>query len=195
MTETKRRRYNSPLREQQMAETRQRLIQAGVELVQEIPDWDWKNLTFRAVGKHAGISERTVYRHFSSERELRDAVMERMVSESGVDISKLELDNFSDVAERIFAYMAAVKAPPALVEDPTLASMDQLRREALLSAVVRAKPDWGEQDQKHLAAMLDILWDLPSYERLLAAWDFSSEQASGVISRMIQLLIDNYKPE
>ncbi|GAB3115101.1 TetR/AcrR family transcriptional regulator [Aestuariicella hydrocarbonica] len=184
----KRRRYNSPLREQQMAKTRQNLIQAGVELVHEFPDWDWNNLTFRAVGKRAGVSERTAYRHFATERQLRDAVMEELVKDSGIRLEELELDNFSDVTARIFSIQSSFAVTPKTVEDPTLATMDQQRREALHQAVIRATPSWQQQDQETVAATLDILWNLPSFERLIAAWDFEPERASDTILWVIALI-------
>ena len=45
--------------------------------------WDWRDLTFRSVAERAGVGERTVYRHFPTERHLHDAVMERLESEAG----------------------------------------------------------------------------------------------------------------
>ena len=187
------RRYHSPLREQQAAETRQRLIKAGVELVQELPDWDWKNLTFKAVGQRAGVSERTVYRHFSSERQLRDAVMDELVTASGIQLEHLELDNFRDATAKIFATLSTFSLTPETVTDPTLASMDDQRRAALQAAVQRATPGWSLQDQETIAAGLDILWDLPSYERLLAAWKFEPERASRTILWMIRLIEESVK--
>lgn len=184
----KRRRYHSPLREQQAAQTRQKLIMAGVELVQELPDWDWKHLTFKTVSQRAGVSERTVYRHFASERQLRDTVMEELVTASGIELEQLELDNFSEATQKIFAMLSTFSLAPETVQDPTLASMDQKRREALQSAVERATPAWSEEQQQTVAAALDILWDVPSFERLIAAWNFSPDRAARTIQWMIHLV-------
>ena len=38
------RRYNSPLRQQQAAATRERIVAAGAKLVHSYPAWDWTNL-------------------------------------------------------------------------------------------------------------------------------------------------------
>jgi AcrR family transcriptional regulator len=73
-----RRRYDSPVRRQRAAETRERIIASGVELVHSFKSWDWAELTFRATAEGAGVSESTVYRHFANERELQDAVMGRL---------------------------------------------------------------------------------------------------------------------
>jgi AcrR family transcriptional regulator len=48
----------------------------------ELPTWDWDGLTFRALAERAEVSERTVYRHFPTERKLHDAVMERREDEA-----------------------------------------------------------------------------------------------------------------
>ena len=48
---------------------------AGLDLVMGFDSWDWSGLTFRAVAQRAGVGERTVYRHFPTERALHDAIM------------------------------------------------------------------------------------------------------------------------
>src|SRR5436305_10897149 len=57
------RRYDSPLRRERAAQTRDSIISAGAELVHEFSSWDWRKLTIRAVAERAGVHERTVYRH------------------------------------------------------------------------------------------------------------------------------------
>ena len=137
------RRYNSPLRQQQAAATRERIVAAGAKLVHSYPAWDWTNLTAPAVGERAGVSERTVQRHFATERQLRDAVLQRMLEESGIALQDLELDHFADVTERMFAYLSSFAIAPEPVSDPSFASMDEYRRDALLNAVARATPGWA----------------------------------------------------
>ena len=65
--------------------------------------WDWHELTFRAVAERAGVSERTVYRHFPTERHLHDAVMARLEDEAGIAYEDVDLDNLADVTARVFA--------------------------------------------------------------------------------------------
>ena len=70
---------------------------AGSELVHGFDSWDWDQLTFRAVAAQAGVGERTVYRHFPTERLLHDAVMHRLHEEAGVDYGSVTIDNLAEV--------------------------------------------------------------------------------------------------
>ena len=81
------RRYNSPLRQQQTLETRERIVAAGAKLVHSYRAWDWTNLTALAVGECARVSDRTVQRHFPTERLLRDAVLQRVYEVSGIGLN------------------------------------------------------------------------------------------------------------
>jgi AcrR family transcriptional regulator len=80
MTDTApaRRRYDSPVRRERAAQTRERILAAGAELLHGFPIWNWGALTVPAVATRAGVTERTVYRYFANERALRDAVLGRL---------------------------------------------------------------------------------------------------------------------
>src|SRR5213595_3751824 len=114
-----RRRYESPVRRRQVAATRERILDAGSALVHGLPTWDWRTLTFRAVAEQAGVSERTVYRHFATERELRDAVMRRLEEEAGVSYEGIGLDDLAPVTALVFSARASFAASATVVDDPT----------------------------------------------------------------------------
>ncbi len=182
------RRYHSPLREQQSQDTRRRIITAGAELVQGFHAWDWTNLTARAVGERAGVSERTVQRYFPAETQLRDAVLERMVEDSGVDLGALQFGEFADVIQRMFTYLSSFAVAPEKQEDPSFASIDRYRREALLQAVERGVPEWSDEDRKAVAAALDIFWNPPLYERMVGEWGLDADRAVGIIRWLVTLI-------
>lgn len=184
-----RRRYHSPLRQQQTAETRERIITAGVEIVHKLPSWDWKNLSAGVVGERAGVSERTVHRHFSTERKLRDAVLQRLVEESGIDMAQMRLGEFAQTVGALFRYMQSFTAggntPPL---DPALESMDQQRIDALKQAVVRATPDWSDRKRETAAAILDVFWQPQIYDRFTLVWGFDADRAVDTITWIIDLI-------
>src|SRR4029077_13456726 len=102
-----RRLYDSPLRRQQAAQTRERIIAAGANIAHRLPAWDWRSLTFKAVGERARVAERTVHRYFSTEWKLRDAILQRLVQESGVSLDGLELRDFASMVARVYRYLSS----------------------------------------------------------------------------------------
>jgi AcrR family transcriptional regulator len=190
-----RRRYESPLRRQRAAETRERIVSAGATLARSFTTWDWKELTFRAVAQSAGVSESSVYRYFANERELHDAVMQRLGEQAGVTYEGVTLDQVAGVAGRVFAAMSgfAVSAWTQQVDDPTFTAIDQKRGQALRDAVEAAAPLWSPRQRDAVAGVLDVLWSPVSLERLMAAWRMSPERATEVIRWAIGLVVDSVR--
>lgn len=183
-----RRQYDSPLRRQQTAETRERIVAAGAEIAHRLPAWDWSEMTFKAVGTRAGVTERTVHRYFSTERTLRDAVLQRLVQESGISLEGLKLGDFAGIATSVYRYLSTFKVALQTTTDPTFAALDQQRREALLGAVTRSAKGWSASEQEIAAAMLDMLWNPSFYERLTTAWHLDVDRATQAISWVISLV-------
>ncbi len=192
------RKYHSPLRQEQAAKTRERIITAGSELVHSFPTWDWKNLTANAVSKRAGVSERTVHRHFSSERELRDAVLQALVAESGVDLGRISLEGFDDIVISMFSYLASFAAAPDITEDPSQTEVDAMRTRALADAVAAVTPGWSSREREPVAAVLDMLWQPATQDRLKLVWNQDAETFARTIRWFIALIRDaleqNRKP-
>ena len=187
---TPHRAYDSPLRREQAAATRARIVAAGSELVHELPSWDWDDLTFRAVAERAGVAIRTVYRHFPTERLLHDAVMAKLEDEAGVQYRGMTIEQVSEVAAKVFQSMAAFAAAPVLPAPPeaTFAAEDDKRRRALEEAVESATPGWTATEKEAAAAALDILWSPSNYERLITAWGLDREAATRVMAWIIDLV-------
>jgi len=185
---TARRRYDSPLRQQRAAETRDRIVTAGCEILQGASIRDWGALTMQAVADRAGVNERTVYRHLTNERGLRDAVMHRLEEQAGIDLSTLRLEDIAEVAGRIFASVSAHPLPPRPPLDPTLSEASQRQREALLRALAPHAAGWTETDRTVAAAMFDTLWGLAPYERLVADWGLDPERAVAGITWVMGLI-------
>jgi len=180
--------YDSTLRRQRAAETRARIIAAGSELLHGSSVRDWHGLTIRAVAERAGVNERTVYRHFSNEQGLHDAVMQQFEDEAGIDLRGMRLEDVADVTARIFAHVSS--HPPDVRQplDPTLLDAKQRQHEALLTAVAARAGAWSDKKRRGAAAVLDVLWSVASYERMVVDWQMDPAEATRVISWVIGLI-------
>jgi AcrR family transcriptional regulator len=189
--ESPRRRYHSPARQQRAAATREQIIDAGARLVREFTTWDWDELTFRAVAERAGVSERTVYRNFPSERHLHDAIMGRLEDEAGISYQDVELDNLAEVTARVFASLRrfAIKDIVGTPQGPAFASADARRHDALDRVVSAQTPQLPDAQRRALAGLLDVLWSPPSYERLVGAWNLDNAQAVSAVQWLIAKVI------
>lgn len=65
--------YRSQLREQQAEQTRERIVEA---LLEQVVDTQRSDFSIAEVAARAGVSERTVYRHFPSREDLLGAIDE-----------------------------------------------------------------------------------------------------------------------
>jgi AcrR family transcriptional regulator len=176
-TASTKRRYDNTRRRERANETRERIEIAGAELVRESSIRDWRGVTLRAVAERAGVNERTVYRHFANERALRDAVMQRLESESGVDLTNMALADVADAAARIFRLVAPSLSDTRPPLDPTLAEAGRRQHVALLAAVHEHTPEWPDADRRLVAAVLDVLWSVGAHERMVRDWGLDTEEA------------------
>ncbi len=182
--------YDGTLRRERAAETRERILDAGSELIHRTSVRDWKKLTVRAVAVRAGVNERTVYRHFGSEWGLRDAVMHRNEQEAGIELAGMHLEDIATVAAQILDHVAQYPKEPRPPLDPTLAAAKDRQHEALLSAVRPEVGQWPEERQMVVAGVLDALWSVATYERLAVEWEIDHEQAVEGITWVIGLVAD-----
>jgi AcrR family transcriptional regulator len=180
--------YDNTLRRTRAAGTRDRMVSAGCDLLQGASIRDWRGLTIRAVAERAGVNESTVFRHFGSERGLRDAVMHRLEQQAGIDLDKLTLDDVGDVAARIFDTVSAHPVDTRAPLDSTLAEAGRRQREALQNAVAPYTAEWPEPDREVAAAMFDALWGVGVYEHLAIDWQLDHASAVKGITWVIGLI-------
>ena len=187
---TQTRRYDSPVRRERAAGTRERIIAAGAEILHEHAVWNWSALTIRDVAHRAGVNERTVYRHFAGEAELREAVMARLEQEAGVALEDLRLDDLQRFTASVLGYVSSFPLDPRTTRDPTLMAAHDRMRDALLAAVEGGSHNWPVRDRTVAAALLDVLWSVGSYERLVADWGLAPQEAIDAVTWVIGLVED-----
>jgi AcrR family transcriptional regulator len=183
-----RRRYDSTLRRERASQTRERIVAAGAELLHGSSIRDWQGLTIGAVAERAGVNARTVFRHFGNERALRDAVMQRLESDAGIDLAQMRLEDIGDVTTRIFRLVSSYPAEPRSPLDPTLVEANRRQHDALLDAVAEHATRWPVADRRLAAAMFDVLWAVGSYERLVTDWQLDRDDAIRAITWVVGLV-------
>ena len=184
----KARSYDSPMRRQRASETRERIVTAGCRLLQSSSVRDWRALTIRGVAEQAGVNERTVYRYFGNETGLRDAVMHRLEQKAGIDLQDMDLEDVADMTARIFAHVSNYPLRPKPPLDPTLADANLRQRSALFAALADSTAQWSERDRYATAALLDVLWSVATYERLVSDWEMDSDEATRAVTWAIDLI-------
>jgi AcrR family transcriptional regulator len=186
-----RRTYDNRARQEKAAQTRERIVAAGSELVHGFDAWNWRDLTFKAVAERAGVGERTVYRHFPTERHLHDAVMARLESEAGVSYEDVDLTNIGEVTARVFSSLQrfSVRKTVETPQDPTFVGVDVRRRDALMRAVSASAPGFSDAQRRVAAGLLDVLWNVPSYERLVGVWGIDGHEATDAIAWLMAKVV------
>jgi AcrR family transcriptional regulator len=180
--------YDNTLRRAQAAETRAGIVAAGCRLLQRSSIRDWRGLTIRAVAQEAGVSERTVFRHFANERGVRDAVLRRLEQEAGVDLDGLTLDALPALVGRVLATIARYPRPAGPPLDPTLTEAGARQRAALVGALGDWSDGWSEAETTAVAATLDLLWSVASFERLVVDWGLDEGEATAALTWLVGLI-------
>jgi len=185
-----RRRYDSPLRRERASATRERILEAGSALAHGFPTWDWRGLNSAAVAERAGVNKATVYRHFPTERQLHDAIMQRLEDEAGISYDAMDLGSINALVERAYAHLSSFAGRPEAEDEAPTVGADQRRREALLRAVTAETPDWPSAQRRMTAAVLDVLWSRNTHERLTETWGLDAEQTTDAVTWAITLLTE-----
>lgn len=146
-------------------------------MARELPSWDWGSLTIQAVADQAGVSRRTVYRHFPSEAALHGALADRLLEEAGVSYDGLGLDDLPEVTSRVYSAIAKFAVTPWAVVPTAFPVLDADRFDGIRSAVDSAAPNWADADRATASAALDIVWSVASYEILLRDWKLPPDDA------------------
>jgi AcrR family transcriptional regulator len=179
------------LRADHVEQTRARILDAAIAQMSDAPV---ESLTVAGVAKRAGVTERTIYRHFQTRDALLAAVWPRMQSLVG---------------SRGFPQTAAdlVATPPRLFpafdgqEGPVRASIyseagrevrlraNNERKAAMLTCVRDALPELDESRAYARAAAVQLLNSAFAWSAMRDFWDLDGETAGEAAAEAISILL------
>jgi AcrR family transcriptional regulator len=186
--------YHSPLRESQVAATRERIVGACVSLMQRGAD-----LTYAAVAASAGVQERTVYRHFPTKEDLEAGLWDWIVRHlTHADFSARDEGQLVAAMRDSFAgFDADAALIQAMLHSPQ--GLDVRRRQqpvrrAMFEACVdSAVPGAPAQVRERAAAVLQVLYSSASWDLLRSFWDMDATAAADAIELGIRSLLSGLR--
>ena len=187
-----RRAYESPLRERQAQQTRDQILDALTEL---LGDRRADEVTTKDLASLAGVSERTVYRHFPDRAALVEGLTARLGELPGR--GQLELHAMEDLQVMAVELMAGLetrhveaRAEAVFNADPRGYS-DATRRHTLAfsEAVGAALPGLDEEQHRSVAALVRTLLSAQAWLRMREEFGITGDRSGPIIGWAIDALV------
>jgi len=188
--------YHSPLREEQTAGTRSRIVDACVGLIR-----DQREFTFAAVARRAGVQERTVYRHFPTKDALEASVWRWIVENlTQAELAASSEDELVSAMRRSFTgFDAGAGLIEAMLHSPqglAIRQSQQTARRAMFERCAQsAVPGAGDEACTSLAAMLQLLYSAAAWDQLRSFWGMDAAAAADLVEQAIRLLFAGARQE
>jgi AcrR family transcriptional regulator len=185
--------YSSPLRAEQAEQTRQRIVQAAVDLLSE---GDAGDLSMPDVAARAGVSVRTVYRSFATKDDLLDGVIEwinrKINQEAGARPETREdyETSTADVVRVIFEIEPLYRALFATRAGRASHRRTNRREENLRVAYAAEIADLDDDQARRFMAVLHVVASSQAALFMKDYWDLSAQDAGQVIEWAIRVLAD-----
>ena len=183
--------YSSPLRERQKADTRELILDAVKRLLQ---DRGLTELPLATVAKEAGVTERTVYRHFATREQLLEATWAAVNDRLGmrdfpstaaalVERPLIVFPAFEDQGEVIRAMLASPQGREMRLR------VNKERQAAIRAAVRDAKPKLREPAFTRLCAAVQLLYSASGWATMTDYWGLDGAEAGRAASEAIATLL------
>ncbi|MBY9065392.1 TetR/AcrR family transcriptional regulator [Hyphomonas sp. WL0036] len=183
------------LREAQRELTRNRILDAALDLISEEP---LDAITLANVAARAAVTERTLYRYFATRDELVEALWPRINDRAAHGRT------FPETPEAMIRQPSEIF--PGFDQEEGLTrfvftrqgqelrlSVNDKRQAAFLQAVAKARPDLGESDRRELAAICQLLDSSFAWVSLKDYWGIEGNQSGPLASETIQLLLAQFR--
>lgn len=183
--------YASALRDRQKADTRALILQTVEQLLK---DRGLEQLSLAAVAREAGITERTVYRHFATREQLleatwamvNDAIGTRAFPETAAELVALPLVVFPAFEARGEVIRAMLASPQGR---ELRLRVNEKRQAAIRAAVRSAKPELREPAFTRLCAAVQLLYSAAGWSTMTDYWGLNGAEAGRAASDAISSLL------
>lgn len=197
MNEERTRKYESPLRQAQAEDTRQRILSAVAELFETTPE---DALSFDAIAARAGIQRRTVFRHFANKDALLEAfwawinqkVALRTWPETEADLLAMPPETFAGFDRHEGVIRAALTSRSG--REMRLRAAPE-RQAAFRRSVADATQGLDPARTEQAVAVIQLLYSAPAWQALKEYWQLDGREAGEAVSWAIGTLLDALRRE
>lgn len=178
-------------------QTRLRILDAAVELIEETGE---APLTIAAVAERAGVTDRTVYRHFETRDALVRATWSHMQQRVASQGFPRTADEMIQSPPRLFPRFdtarelvrASLYSPAGL--DMRMSSNAE-RQEATLSSVTDAFPIADRSWLMRRAAIAQLINSAYAWEVMAQYWGLDGDEAGKAASEALAVLLGKSAPD
>ena len=189
--------YDSPLRAEQMEQTRARILHAVTEV---LADPASEEVTMPLVASRARVSLRTVYRHFPTREALFDAWAEWVDERLKIHLRSyperadrladfaLELYRSYDESEPLVKAMINSRAARAVRERTRRTRQRQFER-----AMSELTDELGPKERLRALAIVYLLISAPAWQAMRDQWELDGTEAGEAAAWAVHVLTDELR--
>ena len=184
--------YTSTLRDRQMAQTRELILDAVTTL---LGDRRADEVTTRDIAAAAGVSERTVYRHFPDRDALLEGLSGRLPLDGGAPSFGVgRLDDIVPTSRRLMELLdehyVAARAEAVFNADPRrFAANTQGNTRELREALAAALPELSARESLRIAAVIRCLVSTQAWLRMREEFGVPGTESGPVVAWVLDLII------
>ncbi len=184
--------YESPLRAEQAVRTRERILEAFAEQLNEATE----DFSIPRVAKRAGVSPRTVYHHFPNREAQIEALAVWIERTIGPDDEPRDFADLPDYAARRYAkfllHEKLMRAQLAAGIASRVRARRRKRREAIIDQCVKGTGASAD-DALAASALVKLLISADVGVPLMDRYGLSGEQSARVARWAVELIVDALK--
>jgi len=189
--------YASPLREEQAAATKRRIVEALAALLDESQTAD---VSLAEVAHRAGVAERTLYRHFPTKFDLYFALYQWVAGEpaAGDNPRRRSVEEVVALVRQV--YPAYARHPRVLRSMNTIGTGEDVRRqraperrasvERAIGDIVKGLPP---KKRRRVLAVINLLSSSDAFLHMHDFWGLDGDEAAEAVAWAIRTLTDSVR--